>query len=79
MGTVEYHENDLKNFTVKFPDKFRRSQVVKHLTTKQEFHIPESQQIDDYRVDKAVPTEHVTYFELALCTLHAKTEVWVHW
>lgn len=40
--------------------------ITEYLETEREFHIPESQQIDDYRVDKAMPTVNETYFRLAL-------------
>lgn len=33
------------------------------------FLIPESQKIDDYRQDRAVPTSQLTYFEIALTEL----------
>ena len=78
-GTIKYDAEDLKHFEVDFPDDDKEGEIVDYLTTRRDFHIPESQRIDDYRIDRALPTDHVTYFELALCTLHANTEVWVDW
>jgi len=78
-GTIEYIEGDLENFKVSFPDVKKSQEIIKYFTTEREFHIPESQRIDDYRVDKALPTDHITYFELALSTLYANTDVWVEW
>ena len=49
------------------------------MTTEREYKIPESNVIDDYRVERKVPTESEMHFELALCNLHANTGVWVRW
>jgi len=77
-GTIEYSEED-KTPKIKFPDSQVVSDIMKHLTTEREFRIPESQRIDDYRIDKVVPTTNEMYFSLALCTLWANTNVFVGW
>jgi len=78
-GLVEY-DDETKLVSVSFPDRTIKSSVVSYLTTPQDFWIPESNRIDDYRVDKnKVPTENLTYLKLALCTLNTNTGVWVDW
>jgi thermostable 8-oxoguanine DNA glycosylase len=44
-----------------------------------EFRIPESNRVDDFRIDRVRPTKNRTYMELALCTLFANTGFWVYW
>ena len=43
--------------------------VKRYMGRMREFMIPVSQEIDDYRIDKAKPGDNLSYFELALCTL----------
>jgi hypothetical protein len=50
-----------------------------YLTRRQSFRIPESQVIDDYRIERAKPTDNRTFFELALCRAYAATEFWILW
>jgi thermostable 8-oxoguanine DNA glycosylase len=64
---------------VVFPSPGVEKAIVKYLTTKREYKIPESNRIDDYRIDKELPTRNRMYFELALCTLYAETGVFVDW
>jgi hypothetical protein len=56
-----------------------KTAVMRHLTRKTVFRIPESQRIDDFREEEARPTESRTHMELALCTLYAETGFWVNW
>jgi hypothetical protein len=81
-------EKDKKRGEVRYDERRREVQVdydgpraaaELHLTAPRDFRIPESSRTDDYRVDRARPTENRTYMELALCTLHAETGFWVHW
>ena len=53
--------------------------VKRYMGRMREFMIPVSQEIDDYRIDKAKPGDNLSYFELALCTLWAEIGVWVDW
>lgn len=78
IGSVNYGE-EAKQVTVRFPDEDDEKAVIKHLTKVQDFRIPESQKIDDFRVDRAKPTDERTYMELALCTLFANTGLFVMW
>jgi len=80
-GTITFDnvENKKVNFSLDFGDDGVKSEVENYLTTEQEFWIPESDRIDDYRVDKEKPTKSPMYFSLALCTLHSKHGVWVNW
>jgi hypothetical protein len=52
-----------------------KNRIEKYLKTKREFYIPESDQLDDYRLDTALPTDNGTYFELALSELFAKLRI----
>ena len=77
-GTVSYDEQ-AKRSQVSFEDGDIRSAVEDYLATEREFNIPESEKIDDYRVDTALPTDSLMYFELAMCSLWSSTGVWVDW
>ncbi|MBW8001748.1 MAG: hypothetical protein FVQ80_06960 [Planctomycetes bacterium] len=77
-GSVEYLEK-IKDFIVSIDDSVISEAIQRYLTTEREFKIPESQKIDDYRIDSAKPAENRTYFELSLNTLYANTGVFVHW
>jgi hypothetical protein len=78
-GSITYEDGDLENFKLDFPDRGKRAEIEAYLHKERIFLIPESQQIDDYREDKARPIDGFTYFELALCTLYANTGVLVYW
>lgn len=77
-GTVEY-DDALNDATVVFPDAGVATAVDRYLSSPREFIIPESKEIDDYRVDKALPVDNITYFELAMCSLWSNTGVLVDW
>ena len=77
-GIITYDE-EAKAAGVDFPDENVIANVEEYLYTKKEFNIPESDRLDDYRVDKARPVDELTFFELALCTLYVETGVWVDW
>ena len=76
-GMVIYNDIE-KIITVEF-DHPKGKEVEKYLTKKQEFKIPESDELDDYRIDNKYPKENQTYFELAMCELYTHTGVWVDW
>jgi hypothetical protein len=75
-GTVRYDE---RRREVEVDYGGPRAAVELHLTAPREFRVPESARVDDYRLDRARPTENRTYMELALCTLFAETGFWVDW
>jgi hypothetical protein len=75
-GWVNYDE-ETKKLTIEYEGDF--SELKKYLTTAREFRIPESQRIDDFRVDKVKPTESRVYLELALCTSYARVGFWIMW
>jgi len=77
-GTVRYFE-DTKEVEVEHPTAKVSQDVAGYLTKQREFRIPESDDIDDFRVDKAKPTDSLMYMELALCTLYAEIGAWVDW
>jgi hypothetical protein len=71
IGQINY-DPKTKDLEVDFPVAAGQQRVINYLTTEKSFRIPESQKIDDYRIDKARPTESLMYMELALCTMLAK-------
>lgn len=78
-GIVEYDSDNLTDFKVFLSPADKKKEVIAHLTTKRTYFNPQSQKIDDYEEVEAMPTDNLDYFERALCTLHSKTGVWVHW
>lgn len=66
-------------FKVITKDERLKQRVETYFTTKRKFYIPESDVIDDYRVDEGIPTDNGTYFELALNELTSKTGVDISW
>ena len=77
-GTVEYNESQ-HTIDVKFLDVKHKKEIEKYLHTKRKFKIPESNKMDDFRVDSAYPYDNLTYFELAMCELYTNTGIWVEW
>lgn len=77
-GTLEFQDDPRSypmGFSLKFNKRIVRKDIVDYLTTKRDFSIPESQRLDDYRVDNKRPIDHITYFWLALCELKARLDV----
>lgn len=74
-GKVVY-DDETKTVEISHP---RRVEIEKYLTSVQEFRIPESPRIDNYRIDRVKPTENEMYMSLALCTLFAELGVKVFW
>jgi len=77
-GFVKYNEED-QEVSIDFPDEEMADEIERFLTSHRAFRIPESDRIDDFRVDYAYPYEERTYFELAMCELFSETGVWVNW
>jgi hypothetical protein len=77
-GFVHYNEST-KEIVVEFPDGSVKKKVENYLHKRRAYKIPESQRIDDYRVDNEYPYTSKMYFELAMCTLYHNTNVWVDW
>ena len=71
VGQINY-DPKTKELNGTFHNESKRLEIINYLTTEMSFKIPESQKIDDYRIDKAQPTESLMYMELALCTMLAK-------
>ena len=74
-GLIEYDDSSPVKFKVSFPDEKIRQDIITYLTTPREFWIPESQRIDDYRIDVESPVADKMYFVLALCELKSRLEV----
>jgi len=77
-GFVEYDEEE-QRVDVDFPDVRAARKIEDYLNTKRAFKIPESDRIDDFRIDHAFPYEERTYFEIAMCELFSELGVWVDW
>jgi hypothetical protein len=75
-GWINYDE-ETKELSIEYDGD--ASKLKKYLTTTREFRIPESQRIDDFRVDNAKPTESRVYLELALCTAYARIGFFILW
>lgn len=76
IGYIKYYFDGKKvQWSVHHPDDTIESELAEYFSTPREFRIPESQQIDDYRIDTALPTDDITYFELSLCTLRTYTNI----
>lgn len=79
-GFIEWEEDKVYDFVVEFEDNIKKEEeIIDYLMTKRKFIIPESNKIDDFRVDDAFPTDSDMYFRLALNELWAYTDVWVTW
>jgi hypothetical protein len=77
-GWITYDEQK-KEFKVEHPDTNIVKAVTEYLNTKQEFRIPESDRLDDFRVDVVLPGESRMYAKLALSSMYGKTGVLVLW
>lgn len=77
-GIVEYTP-ETKELRVDHPDDDVKRKVTRYLRKERDFWIPESNRIDDYRVDKAKPIDGQTYMDLGLSSMWSETGVWVHW
>jgi hypothetical protein len=74
-GRILYDPEDVAGFEIEHPDPEVVKAVRRHFTTKREFRIPESQEIDDFRVDLEIPIKDENYFMMALCEMAATTGV----
>lgn len=54
-------------------------QITAFLKRKRKFKIPESNKLDDYRVDNALPMDHETYFELAVNDMSVELGLTLKW
>lgn len=77
-GLIEYFAVD-KEFRVTHENKQATRKLVRYLTKKREFWIPQSSQLDDYKIVKAYPFDDETYFSLSLMTAYTKTGCWILW
>lgn len=62
-------------FEVKFNRKVVREDIINYLTSKRKFSIPESQRLDDYRIDNVKPIDDILYFRQSLNELETHTDV----
>ena len=78
-GFLMYDDKSPVGFSVSHPDPKVVERVTVFLRAPRKFRVPESQQLDDYRVDLVEPVSDPAYFEQALCVMNAETEVEVLW
>jgi hypothetical protein len=79
IGTVEY-DPETKTATISLELGSKQAKQVKdYFNTEREFWIPESQEIDDYRIERAKPVENSEYFRQAMSMLYGVTGVYVLW
>jgi len=76
-GSLEFTDSAPVKFQVVHENPQVVERVKAHFLTPREFRIPESQRIDDFRVDFVEPTTDKNYFLQALSELAAATDVWV--
>ncbi len=74
-GSIEYEDSSPVKFNITFPDEEIRQDIITYLSTPREYRIPESQRIDDYRIDVESPVADKMYFVLALCELKSRLGV----
>jgi hypothetical protein len=74
-GSLEYDDGSPVKFSVDHQDPKVIEAVQSFFTEPRRFRVPESQEIDDYRVDFVPPVTARPYFEQALCVLEANTDV----
>jgi hypothetical protein len=81
IGTVNYRKTKAGavEFKVRHPIAATRRSVSTYLTKEKDFQIPESNKIDDFRIDTVVPTTDINYFTQALTEMQAKTGITVIW
>jgi len=71
--------NSMEIVLVDFPTASVKERVEKYISTSRTFKIPQSPKIDDYLDFSARPDESDLFMRLGLCTLYARTGVFVIW
>lgn len=69
-------DNDPVKYEVKGSESIKQK-LEEYFSTRRKYLIPESDTIDDYREDEAIPTDMVQYFELALGEMGNKTGIFL--
>lgn len=74
-GIIKYDENQ-KKFPVDWEltegSGHMQKLLEKYFNTERFYRIPESDKIDDFRIDRARPIDSSTYFELSLCEMQRR-------
>lgn len=52
-----------------------KEKLKKYFLTERDYRIPESQDLDDYRIETAKPILKIDYFQLSLSTLYIETGI----
>ena len=77
-GIITYEEKP-KTLEVMFPDSKIKTRILTYLNTKRDYRVPESDNLDDYRVDRRRPIDSLMYLELALNTMYTTIDVRPDW
>lgn len=78
-GTIEYNPETKKiAINLDCPSSLKKT-IQEVLTSEREFWIPESTQIDDYRIDIAAPVSSSDFFRMAMSELYGATGIYVLW
>ena len=77
-GKILYDE-EAKTVSIEGLPEDKAVELEVFFTMEHAFFIPQSDQIDDFKVEQRKPIENVLDFELALCSLCSNTGVWVDW
>ncbi len=77
-GKILYDE-EAKTVSIEGLPPEKAVELEVFFTMEHDFFIPQSDQVDDFKVEQRKPIENVLDFELALCSLCSNTGVWVDW
>ena len=77
-GIIEYEEKS-KTLEVMFPDSKIKTRILTYLNTKRDYRVPESDVLDDYRIDGRRPIDSLMYMELALNEMYVAIDVLPEW
>jgi len=78
-GTIVY-DSKLKKVEINIDiDSKIKKEMQLFFTREREFTIPESNRIDDFRIDKIVPVDNLACFEMAISELYGATGIYVLW
>jgi hypothetical protein len=77
-GSLEF-DPDSGVHTLAIDDPVVRDMVERYITTPRSFRVPESQQLDDFRIDRVKPVEDENYLMMALCEMLSEIGVEPIW
>jgi len=78
-GWLRWDSKDPRKFQVYFGDTNMEKVVKTFLRKKRTFRIPQSNKLDDFRKERALPTKSDGHFTAALTEMFGETGVYVDW